>query len=140
MATLQRPRRLTLEERQLARAQAAEAAAAAEKAALEEMRADLPRRLFTMKKMAETAGVRVTPHLTELGFAVVFEMPFGEEEMNFWTTEPWQVDSLERRLQELLAEQEATRNRRNLAFEALGGLTEAQLAAMKEFKDELFHR
>jgi len=136
MAT--RPRRLTLEERQLARAQAEAAEAEIQKAALADMRADLPRRLFAMKKMADSAAVRVDVHLTELGFAVVFAMPFDEIEVNFWTTEPWEVEHLERQLKELLAEQEAHRNRRVQAFAALERFSEAELAAMKEFKDELF--
>jgi hypothetical protein len=136
---LARPRQ-TPEERRAARAQTEEAERVAERAALDKMRADLPRRLFAMKKMADAVSVWVDVRLTELGFATVFAMPFDKVEVNFWTTEPWEVEQLERKLTELLAEQEAQQNRRTQASTALEKLTDAELAAIKEFKDELFRR
>lgn len=128
--------RETKEER-LARQAAEEAAAAARVA---EFRKTIPAKLVMMQAIANQVGVSCTVSLTETGPAVHFDLNEYKnnrestviDETLRYDSDPWEVEYVETKLNDMKAEQEAKAARLKMAQDHFNTLSPAMVAAIKE--------
>lgn len=121
--------RETANERRAREQREAEEALAAEL----RFRETVPALMFRLKELARTVFVRTELNVTEDGFTMLFDFEDVGEELNTFDTDQWEAEHLERKLNELVAEQFARERRRDLAQKAKAKLDPAELAALKEF-------
>ena len=95
-------------------------------------RLTVPTLMFRLKMLAAKVSVPTWLEITEQGFVMTFRFQSWDDELNTFKTEQWQAKHLERKLNEVLEEQELGVLRRELATEALAKLNPAELAALKE--------
>ena len=123
----------------MARETAAERRAREQRMAEEALEAEfkfrktVPELMFRLKLLAQKVHVRTELNVTEEGFVMTFNFDETEEVLDTFSTEQWEAEYLERKLNEQLEELEARERRRELAAVAAAKLHPLELAALQEF-------